>query len=270
MFDKLVESDLNGADLKPRRRIFVASFVFVGLLFATAVVAGIYAADYTLGTDNFDIAELLAPVAATPPAEEPEPVRPQPRSPQASTASEPSRQTNMARTDEPTIAPTGVSVSKNSYLSRPAGDFRIGKGPETNGASIYDTERGAREVGSGSAVGIRSEDTEDTGTKPPPPPAPKTENKSRVKTGGVVNGSAIDLPKPAYSAAAQAMRASGTVNVQVTIDENGKVISAKAVSGHILLRQAAVDAAWKARFKPTTLSNVPVKVSGVIVYNFTR
>ena len=85
-----------------------------------------------------------------------------------------------------------------------------------------------------------------------------------------MNGSAIDLPKPAYSAAAQAMRASGTVNVQVTIDENGKVISAKAVSGHILLRQAAVDAAWKARFKPTTLSNVPVKVSGVIVYNFTR
>ena len=56
MFDKLVESDLNGADLKPRRRIFVASFVFVGLLFATAIVAGIYAADYTLGTDNFNIA----------------------------------------------------------------------------------------------------------------------------------------------------------------------------------------------------------------------
>ena len=65
MFDKLVESDLNGADLKPRRRIFVASFIFLGLLFATAVVAGIYAADYSLGTNNFDIAELLAEAATS-------------------------------------------------------------------------------------------------------------------------------------------------------------------------------------------------------------
>ncbi len=270
MFDKLVESDLNGADLKPRRRIFVASFIFVGILFATAVVAGIYAADYSLGTNNFDIAELLAPVAATAPADEPDPVRPQPRNSQTASSTETTRQTNMARTDEPTIAPTGVSVAKNAYLSRPAGDFRIGRGPESNGAAIYESDRPGREIGSGSAVGISTDETEDTGTKPPPPPAPKAEKKTMVKTGGVVNGSAIDLPKPAYSAAAQAIRAAGAVNVQVTIDENGKVISAKAVSGHIMLRQAAEDAAWKARFKPTTLSGVPVKVSGVIVYNFTR
>ncbi|MEO5858067.1 MAG: energy transducer TonB [Pyrinomonadaceae bacterium] len=78
------------------------------------------------------------------------------------------------------------------------------------------------------------------------------------------------MPKPPYPPTALAVRASGAVSVQVTIDEHGKVISAKAASGHILLRQAAEQAAWKARFTPTKLSNVPVKVTGVIVYNFTR
>jgi len=56
--------------------------------------------------------------------------------------------------------------------------------------------------------------------------------------------------------------------VQVTIDENGNVISASAVSGHPLLRQAAEQAARQAVFKPTLLSDQPVKVTGVIVYNF--
>jgi protein TonB len=58
------------------------------------------------------------------------------------------------------------------------------------------------------------------------------------------------------------------VVVQVTIDENGSVISASAVSGHPLLTQAAVNAARQARFSPTKLSGQPVKVTGVIQYNF--
>jgi TonB family protein len=66
------------------------------------------------------------------------------------------------------------------------------------------------------------------------------------------------------------MGITGKVDVQITIDETGKVISAKAASGHPLLRNAAETAAWKAKFTPTLLSKVPVKVTGVIVYNFTR
>jgi protein TonB len=76
------------------------------------------------------------------------------------------------------------------------------------------------------------------------------------------------LPKPAYPAAAKAVRASGSVSVQVLISESGSVISASAVSGHPLLRAAAVSAARGARFSPTLLSGQPVKVSGVITYNF--
>ena len=94
-------------------------------------------------------------------------------------------------------------------------------------------------------------------------PVPKT------VSGGVVNGKATNLVKPAYPPAARAVRASGAVNVQVTIDEKGDVIAASAVSGHPLLRAAAVQAARQSKFSPTLLSGKPVKVSGVVVYNFT-
>jgi TonB family protein len=103
----------------------------------------------------------------------------------------------------------------------------------------------------------------------PPPPPPRPENTPpKIVSGGVLNGKAIDLPKPAYPPAARAADAKGTVNVQVTLDIDGKVISASAVSGHPLLRAAAVQAARSAKFPPTKLSGQPVKVTGVIVYNF--
>ncbi len=92
----------------------------------------------------------------------------------------------------------------------------------------------------------------------------------RVKkiSGGVLNGKASSLPAPEYPAAARAVKASGAVNIQVTINEQGDIVSATAVSGHPLLRQAAEQAARKAKFSPTFLEGVPVSVTGVLVYNF--
>ena len=97
-----------------------------------------------------------------------------------------------------------------------------------------------------------------------------TSSKSRGKTisGGVLTEKAIELPQPTYPAAARAVRAAGSVSVQVTVDEKGDVIDATAISGHALLRASAVQAARKAKFKPTMLSGQAVKVTGVIVYNF--
>ena len=86
--------------------------------------------------------------------------------------------------------------------------------------------------------------------------------------GGVLNGKAISKPAPAYPPIAKAARAAGTVEVEVLLDESGRVISAKAIAGHPLLQQAAVEAASRARFSPTLVSGQPVKVSGVIAYNF--
>ena len=87
-------------------------------------------------------------------------------------------------------------------------------------------------------------------------------------SGGILNGKAISLPKPVYPTIAKQARASGTVAVQVLIDEQGNVVSASPISGHPLLRAAAVAAAREAKFSPTKLSGKAVKVSGVITYNF--
>lgn len=87
-------------------------------------------------------------------------------------------------------------------------------------------------------------------------------------SGGVLNGKAVSLVKPAYPAIARSAHASGTVTVQVLIDENGNVISAHATSGHPLLQGSAVAAARASKFSPTKLSGQPVKVTGVIIYNF--
>jgi TonB family protein len=117
---------------------------------------------------------------------------------------------------------------------------------------------------------VEDEVTDGDEDAPPPPPPLPTPNTSGagVISGGVLNGKAISKPEPAYPPVAKAARASGMVTVQVLVNESGEVVSASAVSGHPLLQQAAVAAARQARFSPTLLSGKPVKVSGVLTYNF--
>ena len=87
-------------------------------------------------------------------------------------------------------------------------------------------------------------------------------------SGGVLNGAARNLPRPAYPELAKRSHTAGLVVVEVVIDETGHVISARAVSGPATLQQAAVQAARQAQFSPTKLSGQAVKVSGTINYNF--
>src|ERR1044072_1200268 len=102
-----------------------------------------------------------------------------------------------------------------------------------------------------------------------------------VKT-GVLNGKALSLPKPAYPEDAKKEGAEGPVSVMVTLDEEGNVIEAKAaaenkrsddngevmVPVHPALMEASEKAARAAKFSPTMINGQPIKVKGVIVYNF--
>ena len=106
------------------------------------------------------------------------------------------------------------------------------------------------------------------GEEPSSPPSPDSSAASKLISGGVLNGKAERLPKPPYPPAARAVRVSGVVSIQVLIDEKGEVFSAQAVSGHTLLRSASVIAACGAKFMPTMLEGSPVKVSGIITYNY--
>jgi TonB family protein len=107
----------------------------------------------------------------------------------------------------------------------------------------------------------------DGGTKPAEGTNQQPGQKAPIN-GGVLNGKAISLPQPAFPPIALQAKASGTVVVQVLVDEQGNVIGAHAVSGHPLLQAAAVAAARQAKFQPTFLLGEPAKVTGVLTYTF--
>ncbi len=96
---------------------------------------------------------------------------------------------------------------------------------------------------------------------------PKRKGKYIVSF-GVINGKAIDIPKPGYPSAARAAKISGEVKVGVVIDEKGEVTWGRIESGHPLLQVAVRKVVCQARFKPQTLSGRPVAVSGLIIYKF--
>src|ERR1051326_4397136 len=84
-----------------------------------------------------------------------------------------------------------------------------------------------------------------------------------------LNGKALSLPRPDYPDEARIRHLSGNVVVKVEINETGGVINAVDMcGGPPYLSQSSVAAARKARFSPTLLHGVPVKVNGIIQYRF--
>jgi periplasmic protein TonB len=130
----------------------------------------------------------------------------------------------------------------------------------------------------GSSTGLRHYDATADPIPPGPPatpkPTPKIEPVPEAKHGpskvseGVLQGIAIKKVRPVYPAIAKQVKASGMVQVQVTIAEDGRVMEADIISGPPLLRSAALEAARQWLFSPTTLSKVPVKVQGILTFNF--
>ncbi|MDX6529610.1 MAG: hypothetical protein QOH41_1900 [Blastocatellia bacterium] len=143
-------------------------------------------------------------------------------------------------------------------------DFMVGHGKVT-----------ITEVGDAPA-GSEKPETSKPESKPSPTPQPQTQkpetsdqSESVAPTeGGILNSKALQLPTPKYPAEAKKAQAFGEVQVKVLVDETGKVISAEAMFGPESLRQAAVDAAKLARFKPTIVDGAAVKVSGILTYDF--
>lgn len=273
MLDQLVESKSGGGGNSTRSGLLLTTFVLVIGLFFSAILYSLFAKDYGLGSGDLELSTLVAPVPVAeeepPPPPEKEPVKEQKAAPNVDTRTE-----IIQRMDESPKVPDKPSVVQNTVKPPREGiATRIGANNNNaqNAAPSSYTGRGDTE---GKGITGSTTDNEtggNTGGTPPPPPPPPVKPPPVVPkkiSGGVLNGKATSLPKPAYPAAARAVRASGAVNVQVTINESGAVVSATAVSGHALLRPAAVAAARSARFAPTLLSGQPVSVTGVIVYNF--
>lgn len=269
MFEKLVITESRASG---RTGYFLSAAVAAVCLLTVALVASLFAVEVSLGNDNFEITELIAPVDIAPP--EPEIPEAAPQQQVQAAPEVPTRQANIARLDEsPPQVPTEVSTVKNTQKERPSSRyFEIGKiDSDPVGGAVGRTGGTAGAGGSGLSTGSGETVAKVIEDEAPPPPPIKTPSPRQKVTQslGVINGKAVSLPVPAYSAAARAVNAQGRVSVKVLVNEHGRVVSADAVSGHPLLRDAAEKAARQARFSPTLLSGEPVSVSGTIVYNFT-
>jgi protein TonB len=262
MFTNLIESSSHTSEFKRRGSFFLFTATTYLLLFTIAGVMSIYAFDARLDDQNLERVTMLGQVelASTKPA----PVAHNSSPPRSNSTKQnyAERATAMASVNHPEIAPNTVSAKPNTSLPVPdAGSYRI-TGRDVDPGGLSDTS-GPGHV-AGSDLSSRGP-VVDVGTPPPPlvtKPAPKVISK------GVINGQAVSLPKPPYPPIAKQLRIQGAVNVQVLINEAGNVVSAKAISGNPALVTAAQSAAFAARFSPTLLGDQPVKVSGVIIYNF--
>ena len=76
------------------------------------------------------------------------------------------------------------------------------------------------------------------------------------------------MVKPVYPPEAKKMNATGKVQVEITISEEGLVVEAKAISGHIALRSAAAEAARKWVFKPANYNGVNIKSKSILTFIF--
>jgi TonB family protein len=106
---------------------------------------------------------------------------------------------------------------------------------------------------------------------PPAPPPPASTSSTRYfeqVPESELQSRAITMVKPVYPPTAKKMRATGPVEVEITISELGLVIEAKAISGHIALRSAAVETARKWVFKPAMLNGAPIRVKSVLTFVF--
>jgi len=275
MLDQLVESKSNSSENTRRSGFLLTTGVIVCSILLSAWLYSLFAKDFGMGGSDLELSTLVAPVPVPedepPPEPEKEPEKEVKAAPNADTRPE-----IIQRMDQTPVKPPDVTSVVQNTVKPPREGIRtvIGdKSTDAQNAAPSDYRGPVSTDGKGIAGTGGVPDTGTTGGPPPPPPPPPAPPKPppvvpKTISGGVVNSKASNLVKPAYPAAARAVRASGAVNVQVKIDERGNVVSASAVTGHPLLRQAAEQAARSSKFTPTTLSGQPVSVTGVIVYNF--
>ena len=266
MFTNLIESDSHRKEFKRRSSFFLATVAAYAVILSATGVASIYAYDAHLEAQTSSL-ELLGWVPPVTPATE---VRPRNNEPVRRSTSTSAPVDRNARVQERTVAialPTDPRmVPDNVGIKAPdvppvTGAYRIGTknvdppnfSPSTSGCPTC----------TGTAPVVHVDDT----TPPPVPVVVKPPTTQRV-TSSVLTSKAISLPQPAYPPLAKQIHIQGAVTVQILVDEQGKVMSAQTVSGHPTLSGAAREAAMRARFTPTVLNGVPVKVQGVITYNF--
>jgi len=268
MFDSLVESGSHKDDLARKGSFFLGTAVIYGVVLLAVAVGSVIWYNDSIPDPSLELLTLVAPVPMQQQEEPKAQDEPKPAAKQEPTVAMRQEISVIA----PVVASNQVAKETTKEVQR-AKSVGVVLGDRDVGSSADITATAPVGVvgGGGGGGGPVAPVVTDVGAPPPPPPAPKPSPPKRTApvSGGVLNGKVISKVTPQYPPIAKAARASGTVVVQITVDESGRVVSASAISGHPLLRQSAASAVRGWRFSPTLLSGQPVKVTGTVTVNFT-
>ncbi|MEZ5305768.1 MAG: energy transducer TonB [Pyrinomonadaceae bacterium] len=284
MLEKLVESKNTGKDSRLFRTLLLSAGSLVSGAFVLGLILSIFGTNLAMSGEGLDLTRLVSPtmIPEEKPAPEPEPEREQPKSQPVravATVKETVRKVNQQRIDEiPVRTPKNVSTSKNVYRSRPVGNFKLGN-EEIDRTPPANAPTGPQRAGNNPGAGFGNKpvevekpkvETKEVAKKVPAPPPMMKEKpkKDIIITKGVINGEAKYLAMPTYTSAMKSMNFRGKISVSILIDETGRIISATPQAANPLFAKAVTDAARRSKFAPTTLSGNPVKVRGIIIYNF--
>jgi protein TonB len=260
MFANLIESQSHGKEFKRRGRFVLATAAAYTVLFFVAGIVSIYAYDARLEMQTNEL-EVLSWVPPVMPVDH---IRPAVRRASAPTnnriSAQPMRPILYESASNPLKPPDQISAAPNPIPPAPPNAII--------GSHVSDS---AVAPNSSSCVTCTGNDISPVArvveTTPPPTPRPLKPPTQKLPS-TVLASKAISLPQPPYPPLARQIGVHGAVQVQILVDETGRVISAHAVSGHPFLNPSAEQAAQRARFTPTILNGTAVKVQGVITYNF--
>jgi len=262
MFNNLIESSSHAREYKRRGSFLLFTTGVYAMLLVLGGVASIYAYDARLEEQSLEIVILLPPVEVVPAQPEVVEHPNQPREVSRNDSGVTERAVAMLSVNHPEVVPDNISTAPNKNKPLPEHGIVVFNGRDRDAGAPSGP---GSPFGSGRVV-VPPAQLVTLPDQPPPPPDPPKPPKIISK--GPITGLAISLPKPVYPIMAKQIHLQGQVNVQVVVDEFGRVVSAKAVSGHPLLIIEAQRAALQAKFSPTKIGDQAVKVSGVITYNF--
>src|SRR5215813_10854434 len=256
MFENLVESGSHKEDNRRKGSFLAVTLGVYFILIVAGLIAGILMAPAYIDQQTLELTALIAPVPVQ--VQQQQKQEPKPEKVEI-TKNVDVRKELIADVSRADLVPKTVSAKASDVP--PVRKGVVTMVGTSNSNAIAPVAPGA---GTGNIIAGPAK-VEVTGEPPPPPPKP---TPHAPISGGVLNGKAVHLVQPQYPPMARTAHVSGQVSVQVLIDENGNVVAAHATSGHPLLQAAAVAAARASKFTPTKLSGQPVKVNGLIIYNF--
>jgi len=251
MFEKLVVSTAQKRKRRTTTFFICTSIVYLSTI-AIAFAVSVLVEDPKLA----DTSESIVHVFGLPPA---------PRGPQV-TAHHPSS-VGTPRQDITNVLPLDA-ITNRPHSGPPQIPIPAGTGFSPN-----DGVAGGDSNGVPGVIGVPGSDTRtEQPPRPADPPRPQppatTDKRPLLITSNVLQGKAIERTKPSYPLLARQIHLQGDVSVEVIISPEGRVESARVVSGHPMFAEVARNAALSWRFQPTFLNGVAVRVTGVIVFVF--